>query len=145
MESPVDEHQAGSRRHPDGEAGGGRGQSADDGDAQGEDREAELAAREAQVEAHEARSVEREQETKKILAAADERDVEAELRDQVADEREKVASLQSFIHDKEYDAALRARRASALDRFDSKTDRSSGASDRAKLSERDPQNLDPDD
>jgi hypothetical protein len=143
----MDEEDEGSRGHPKGKDAGQSSSSgaADERDARADDRETDLSAREVLAEEHEARATDRERETDEILAAADERDAKAEMRDQVADEREKVAGLQSFLHDKEYIAALRARRASALDRSDSKNDRTSGASDRAKLSERPVEDLDSDD
>jgi hypothetical protein len=128
----------GSGSHPNGEDAGQRVREADDRDARADDREADLSVREAKAEASEGRVSAREQETIEVLAAAEERDARADERDRVADDRESVAALHSFIHDQEYGRALRARRASALDRFDSRTDRTSGASDRAKLSERPP-------
>ena len=103
-------------------------------DARASARETELDAREIRADAQEARESDRAQETEEILTAADERDGRAEMRDRVADERERAASLRSFLHDDEYAAALQTRRAAAMDRSHSKTDRISGASDRAKLS-----------
>ena len=139
----MDEHPD-STSNPEGQDAA-RALVADERDARADERDADLDAREALAEAHEAHASDREHETNEILAAADERDNRAETRDRVADVRETAAGLHSFLHDEEYDAALQARRAAAMDRSDSKTDRTSGASDRAKLSERPPKALDPDD
>lgn len=80
-------------------------------DARATDREADLDARQIRVEADEARSSERADQADQILAAAVERDERAEIRDEEADAREQVSSLHSFLHDPEYDATLKARRA----------------------------------
>ena len=139
----VDEHPD-SVRNPKDREDATRARLADERDARADKRDADLNVREALAEAHEAHALDREKETSEILSAADERDDRAETRDRVADLRETAAGLHSFLHDKEYDAALRARRAAALDRADSKTDRTSGASDRVKLSERASEDLDSD-
>lgn len=113
-----------------------RGGSAREPDARATDRTTDSDAREASAEADEARFAERADQVDQILAAADERDERADLRDEEADAREQAASLDSFLHDPEYDATLKARRAAAIDRSYSKTDRAAGASDRANLSDR---------
>jgi hypothetical protein len=56
-----------------------------------------------------------------------------------------AASLQSFLHDDEYDASLKARRSAAMDRSDSKIDRTSAAADRSRLTEDDAAHVDIDD
>ncbi|MET0837919.1 MAG: HAMP domain-containing sensor histidine kinase [Marmoricola sp.] len=91
-----------------------------------------------------ARAVDRDVDdkgTEERLAAADERDSKAEDRDRLADQRELAASLRAFLgdqkseDDEEHTAGLRVRRAAAMDRFDSRTDRVAAASDRAELSD----------
>lgn len=73
--------------------------------------------------------------TEGILADAHNRDDQANFRDVIADDRDRAASLQSFLHDEEYDAGNKARRAAALDRADSKADRASAAADRSELAD----------
>jgi len=71
-----------------------------------------------------------------VLTDAAQRDESAEARDARADEREAAASLDAFLHpdDDRFDAELKARRSSALDRADAKSDRAAAAEDRSKLS-----------
>ena len=77
-------------------------------------------------------------EAQSILAEADSRDDRADARDSEANDRERAASLDLFVHpNDEYDAAIKARRLAAMDRLNSKSDRSSSAHDRSKLSESD--------
>jgi hypothetical protein len=74
-----------------------------------------------------------------VLADAATRDARADERDARADERERVASLDAFLHPEadHYGAAMRARRASAIDRSEARptgrhrptTDRSSATAD----------------
>ena len=72
-----------------------------------------------------------------ILADAARRDAVADVRDARADVREKEASLNAFVRPAYGDhvASLQARRASATNRVESKSDRSSSADDRTKLTE----------
>lgn len=53
----------------------------------------------------------------------------------MANSRDLAASLRAFLKDDNYEATVSARRAAALDRLDSKGDRSSAADDRSKLTE----------
>jgi hypothetical protein len=87
--------------------------------------------------AHEARAGARIDEAKAVLADAATRDARADERDATADERERAASLDAFVHPDadQYDAAIKARRASAIDRAEARSDRSSSADDRSKLSD----------
>ena len=73
--------------------------------------------------------------TQKILVEADRRDEEATTRDAVSDERERVADRKAFLDPGADYPGQVARRASALDRADSKSDRESSAEDRAQLAE----------
>ena len=111
---------------------------ADERDSRADKREAALDQREIRSAAREAGSESRAVETQKVLADAASRDDLADARDLAADDREQAASLDLFVHPiTEHDAAIRARRLSAMDRLDSKTDRSSSAEDRSRLSESD--------
>lgn len=102
-----------------------------------DEREAALDQREIRTAAHEAGTAARIDAVRVVLADAVTRDLRAAERDARADERERAASLDSFIHPDadQYDAAIKARRASALDRSESKSDRSSSADDRSKLTD----------
>jgi hypothetical protein len=117
---------------------------ADDREKVLDDREESIAERERVLNAHEIRAdardayrADRQQRDQGILDDASQRDDQAEARDDVADERDRATSQHSFLHDDEYDAALQARRSSALDRMDSRTDRTSAATDRSRLTEDD--------
>jgi hypothetical protein len=77
----------------------------------------------------------RSAETRKIRVEADRRDQEAAIRDAVSDERERVADRKAFLDPNGDYPGQGERRASALDRADSKTDRESSAEDRAQLAE----------
>jgi hypothetical protein len=78
---------------------------------------------------------ERRAATQKILVEADRRDQEASTRDAVSDERERAADRKAFLDPEADYPGQVARRASALDRADSKSDRESSAEDRAQLAE----------
>ncbi len=106
------------------------------GMAASSEREGDLGAREVQVDADEAWVSERAEHVEEILAAADERDERAAVRDEAADVREQAASLAASLRDPQYVASLKARRAAANDRSQSKSDRFEGALDRSKLSNR---------
>ena len=103
-----------------------------------DEREAALDAREVRADARETAHADRTEEVQRILADADERDDQADARDAVATTRDTAASLHSFLHDNEYGPALKARRSAAMDRAESKTDRTSAAADRSRLTEVDP-------
>jgi hypothetical protein len=102
-----------------------------------DEREAALDVRELRIVAHEARAGARVDEVEVVLADAAARDARADERDAIADERERAASLDAFVHPDadQYDAAIRARRASAIDRAEARSDRLSSAEDRSKLSD----------
>ncbi len=69
-------------------------------------------------------------------------DEEAASRDLIAAERDEVASRDAFVSGQgDYGVALKARRSAALDRLDSKDDRTSSAQDRATLAEAAPSAL----
>jgi hypothetical protein len=108
----------------------------DSGDLPGA-RERAIDERENRADARDAAQAEREARTRGILADADERDVQADARDSAADGRDRAASLDSFLRDdhSDNDAALKSRRAGALDRLDSKGDREAAAEDRSHLAE----------
>jgi len=120
--------------------GGDRAQAVngEEREALADEREAALDAREVRADAREAVQVDRREAMQRILADADQRDDQADARDSVAETRDTAASLHSFLHDGEYGPALQARRSAALDRSDSKTDRTSAAADRSELAEDDP-------
>jgi hypothetical protein len=117
---------------------------ADDRERLLDDREKLLDERERLLDAHKVRAdardayrADRQERDQGILADARQRDDQAEARDDVANERDRSTSKHSFLHDDGYDAALKARRSSALDRMDSQTDRTSAATDRSRLTEDD--------
>jgi hypothetical protein len=103
--------------------------------APGDERESALRAREVRADAREAHEASFSDEVQGILDRADERDERADARDEAATARDSAASLHSFLHDDEYDAALKARRSAAMDRQDSHTDRGAAGEDRSRLSE----------
>ena len=106
------------------------------------DREAALRKREDRVDEHETRAALRRRDADEILAAADDRDRDADARDRVAFERESAASLRAFLQDEDLDgSAPQARRDAAVDRSHAKEDRSEGASDRARLAGRAPEDV----
>jgi hypothetical protein len=109
----------------------------DDREKMLDQRERLLDSHEVRVGARDAYRAERQDRDQGILADARQRDNQAEARDVAADERDRSTSQHSFLHDHEYDAALKARRSSALDRMDSQTDRTSAATDRSRLTEDD--------
>jgi hypothetical protein len=111
--------------------------AADERERIAHEREAALDLRELRIVAHEARAGARIDEAKAVLADAATRDARADERDAIADERERAASLDAFVHPDadQYDAAIRARRASAIDRAEARSDRLSSAEDRSKLSD----------
>jgi hypothetical protein len=110
---------------------------ADERERLADEREAVLDEREIRTAAHEASIYARIDEAKVVLAEAATRDVRADERDAVAASRERAASLDAFMHPDadQYDAAIKARRASAIDRSEAKSDRSSSVDDRSKLSD----------
>jgi hypothetical protein len=101
------------------------------------EREAALDLRELRIVAHEASADARVDEVKVVLDDAATRDTRADERDARADERECAASLDAFVHPDadQYTAAIRARRASAIDRAEARSDRLSSAEDRSDLSD----------
>jgi hypothetical protein len=68
-----------------------------------------------------------------ILQDADDRDEVSDARDVTADDREGAASLAAFLSHEPDGSQLEVRRAAALDRLHSKTDRASAADDRGEL------------
>lgn len=110
-----------------------RRSEADLRDDRADAREAGLDAREDRADARDAVQSARLEHIRSILTGAGVRDDKADDRDSAADSRDASASLQSFLHDEEIAGGLKARRAAALDRMDSKTDRTSAASDRIEL------------
>jgi hypothetical protein len=108
-------------------------QAFDDREDLADKREAALTVREARVDALDALLVDRTEAAKSILADADERDDLADERDVAADKRDLRASLDCFLGDRDFDAALKARRSAAMDRLNSKVDRNSAAGDRSEL------------
>ncbi len=128
---PADEH---SQEDPD-----QRERNAAARDRRADERDTELDAREVATAAREASQAEREQQARQILAGAAGRDQDADARDLIAADRDEVASREAFVSERgDYDVALKARRSAALDRLDSKDDRTSSAHDRARLTETDP-------
>jgi hypothetical protein len=79
-------------------------------------------------------AAQRTERTKKVLVDADQRDQDATDRDTVSDERARVADFEAFTTDGKY-SGHKERRAAALDRADSKSDRELSAADRAYLTE----------
>jgi hypothetical protein len=76
----------------------------------------------------------RSERTKKVLVDADQRDQDATERDTASDERARVADFEAFTTDGKY-SGHKERRAAALDRADSKSDRELSAADRAYLTQ----------
>jgi hypothetical protein len=109
--------------------------STEEREARADEREAALDARQDRADARDAAQTDREEHVRSILLRADERDGDADDRDSAADTRDATASLNSFLNDEEFPATFKARRLAALDRLDSKTDRTSSASDRSDLTE----------
>jgi hypothetical protein len=112
-----------------------RERHADERDAAADERESGLRAREVRAQAREALDANLREEALEILDAAEVRDEQADARDAAAGERDSAASLQSFLHDHEYEATLKARRSAAMDRSDAHDDRDSSAVDRSRLTE----------
>jgi hypothetical protein len=106
----------------------------DDNDSADDQRESALRAREVRADARDAHAAGLRDEVEGILDRADERDERADERDEAATARDSAASLHSFLHDAEYDNALKARHSAAMDRQDSHTDRGAAGDDRSKLS-----------
>lgn len=95
--------------------------------------ESELNGRPEDIEADESEAL-RTERTKKVLVDADQRDQDATDRDTASDERARVADFEAFTTDGKY-SGHKERRAAALDRADSKSDRESSAADRAYLTQ----------
>jgi hypothetical protein len=76
----------------------------------------------------------RTERTKRVLVDADQRDQDATNRDTASDERARVADFEAFTTNGRY-SGHKERRAAALDRADSKSDRESSAADRAYLTQ----------
>lgn len=131
-EPPSGEHGAAEADGPD-----QPDRAADERERIADEREAALEEREIRTAEHEAGIDARIDEANVVLADAASRDDRADERDAVADERERAASLDAFMHPDadQYDAAIKARRAAAIDRSEAKSDRSSSAADRSKLSD----------
>jgi len=85
--------------------------------------------------AHEASTVARIDAAKVVLADAATRMFE--LTNAMGGRRERATRLDSFINPDtdQHDEAIKARRASAIDRSEAKSDRSSSANDRSKLTD----------
>ena len=86
-----------------------------------------------ETDEQEASRVRRSTTAKRVLKAADERDAHADARDVAAELRDGEASRRSFLSQGTEPQDLKARRSAAIDREDSKTDRSSAAADRSEL------------
>lgn len=98
------------------------------------ERDEDLKAREAEVTRLEAALAERAASAEDLIDAAVERDADADQRDEVAIERDRQASLAAFTtQDGPYLHDLEARRDAALNRMQSKDDRTSFAEDRDAL------------
>ena len=105
-----------------------------------EEREADLERREAEVAAREDALAERGEATEAIPDAADKRDATADARDVAADKREDdhdLAQLLSPDNEHGYGGDWPERRNAALDRGQSKGDRTSSHDDRMALTEDD--------
>lgn len=113
---------------------GGREATVDDREQAADEREAELARREAEAKAVLA---DRSENKRKILEDAEHRDRVSDARDVDADERENTASRAAFLSQKHSGHEPEVRRAAALDRRHSKSDRTSAAADRAELARED--------
>jgi len=113
-------------------------------EARADHREAELDAREALTVADESARDARKQRHRDIVGQAEERDVQADARDSTAERRDRAASLAGFlnVNDTNFGNDLKARRSAALDRSESKGDRSLAASDRSEMADLDPQDGD---
>jgi hypothetical protein len=109
-------------------------------EALADDREAELDARQNLIVADESARDARKQRHRDIVGKAEERDVQADARDSVAERRDRDASLAGFlnVNDNNFENDLRERRSAALDRSQSKGDRSLAASDRSEMADLDP-------
>lgn len=116
-----------------------REREATERDQRADERDSALDEREAITAAREAQETDRELQAQQILAGAAGRDEDADARDVIAADRDEVASRDAFVSERgDYGAALMARRSAALDRLDSKDDRTCSARDRANLTEVDP-------
>jgi hypothetical protein len=101
-----------------------------------DDREAALDAREALVETVLTAMDGRGENARRILDDADHRDEVSNARDTDADDREGAASRAAFLdleHGGGHDQHPEVRRAAALDRRHSRSDRASAANDRVEL------------
>jgi uncharacterized protein (DUF3084 family) len=108
-----------------------------------EEREADLERREAEVVAREAALAERGEAAEAVLDAADERDATADARDTIADKRENdhdLAELLAPDDEHGYGGDWPERRNAALNRAESKEDRTSSHIDRVALTEGDAEN-----
>ena len=107
---------------------------ADERDQVADDREAALEARESRVEAMLASQADRDTNARKILDEADQRDEVSDARDADANDREVAASRAEFLDQKDNSQHQPAvRRAAALDREHSKSDRKKAGTDRVEL------------
>lgn len=106
-----------------------------------DEREAELLARESLAEMVLAADDDRGVNARRILHDADHRDEVSDARDVDADDREGAASRAAFLDDTRDDSGRHqpeVRRAAALDRRHSKSDRASAATDRIELAGEEP-------
>lgn len=119
---------------PNGDETSARDAVADERDHAADDREAALEVRESRVEAVLASQADRDTNARKILHEADHRDEVSDSRDTAAADREVAASRAAFLAQKHAsDQQPEVRRAAALDRIHSKSDRASAATDRVEL------------
>ena len=106
-----------------------------------DEREAALLVRETLAEMVLVANDDRGATARRILYDADHRDEVSDARDVDADDREGAASREAFLDDSGHGSSHHApgvRRAAALDRRHSKTDRASAATDRVELAGEDP-------
>jgi hypothetical protein len=108
---------------------------ADERDVRADGREADLDAREARTAADESARGARRRRHQDIAQNAAARDEQADARDSSAERRDRDASLAGFLNDDNYGDGLRSRRSAALDRLQSKEDRTSAASDRSEMAD----------
>lgn len=107
--------------------------AAEERDRAADDREAALAVRESRADAVLAAERDRKTAVRRILDDAERRDEVSDARDTDADDREVAASRAAFLDQRSRGVQPEVRRAAALDRIHSKSDRSSAATDRSEL------------
>nr|MCW2728595.1 hypothetical protein [Aeromicrobium sp.] len=107
--------------------------AADERDRVADEREADLEVRESRAEGVLAARDGRGLNARRILDDADHRDEVSDARDAEADDREVTASRAAFLDPGASEHQPDVRRAAALDRSHSKSDRTSAAVDRVEL------------